>query len=106
MKAFHAHLYYTEDTLDVALKIIEKAKDLDYVDVGTAHRKPVGPHPLWSCQFLFRRKDLDQMIPWLLNNHEGLTYFIHGLSGDDLKDHTDYVMWIGKSYALNLSIFE
>jgi len=53
MKAFHAHLYYNEDSYQSALKIIEKAKTLDYVSVGTAHKKPVGPHPVWSCQFLF-----------------------------------------------------
>jgi DOPA 4,5-dioxygenase len=106
MKAFHAHLYYNEDTYESAIKIIEKAKSLHYVSVGTAHKKPVGPHPVWSCQFLFKTSDLNVMIPWLLKNHEGLTFFIHGLSGDDLKDHTDYVMWIGKKYKLNLSIFE
>ncbi len=35
-------------------------------------------------------------------NRKGLTVFVHGLSGDGMCDHTELVMWLGDSLALNL----
>ncbi|MFT7095134.1 MAG: DOPA 4,5-dioxygenase [Alcanivorax sp.] len=39
-------------------------------------------------------------------SRNGLTVFVHGLSGDDLRDHTELVMWLGESLPLDLSIFQ
>ena len=36
----------------------------------------------------------------------GLTIFAHTSTGDDLADHTEHVIWFGKSEPLNLSIFD
>jgi len=35
----------------------------------------------------------------------GLVVFLHPETGDDLKDHTDYAIWMGAMRELDLSIF-
>ena len=75
------------------------------VSVGRKHQKPVGPHPSWSCQLGFKPEVFDKIIPWLEENRNGLTVFIHADTGDDLKDHTDHVKWLGEPEKLHLEMF-
>jgi aromatic ring-cleaving dioxygenase len=70
------------------------------------HEKNVGPHPRWSCQLAFAADQFDSLIPWLDEQRNGLDVFVHGLSGDELKDHTDYAYWLGNEWALDLSMFK
>ena len=73
--------------------------------MGRMHEKPVGPHPEWSCQLTVEKEKFGATIPWLSENRGGLTVFVHGLSGDDLKDHTEHVIWLGPSVELKLGMF-
>ena len=104
-KGYHAHVYFDKDTLSFATTLCEEAGARFGLHVGRVHQKPVGPHPLWSCQITFGRKHFDQFIPWLDENRKDLTVFVHALTGDDLKDHTEYAYWLGDSVELNLSMF-
>ena len=65
----------------------------------------MGPHPRWSCQLAFDTTAFDDLITWLENNRDGLTILVHGLTGNDLEDHTTHAAWLGESVALDLSIF-
>ncbi len=104
-KAYHAHVYFDSETLDFATSLCNRAGERFGLKVGRVHQKPVGPHPKWSCQITFASKHFDEFIPWLNENRNGLTILVHALTGDDLKDHTDYAYWLGSSVELNLSIF-
>lgn len=104
-KAYHAHVYFEQDTLEFASGLCEKAGELFGLKVGRVHQKPVGPHPKWSCQITFAAKNFDAFIPWVDENRNGLTILVHALTGNDLKDHTEYVYWLGDSVELKLSIF-
>jgi DOPA 4,5-dioxygenase len=104
-KAYHAHVYYERESSEFAAKLCIEAGDLFDLSVGYAHQQLVGPHPMWSCQITFGAKHFDKLIPWLEENRNGLTVFVHGMTGDDIKDHTDYAYWLGDSVDLNLSIF-
>ena len=106
MKHFHAHLYYNSDTFELAKRVISQATKLDYVEIGRMHEKPVGPHPMWSCQLLFKTENLSKMIPWLMQNREGLIVFVHPVSGNDLEDHTIHAMWLGEAVDLNIEMFK
>ena len=103
---YHAHLYYDADTLDYAAELSRRAGERFGVEVGRVHRKCVGPHPRWSCQLAFDRADFEALIPWLDEERKGLSVFVHGSSGDDWVDHTDYAYWLGEPVPLNLSFFE
>lgn len=104
-KAYHAHVYFDADTLGFASELCHRAGEKFKLKVGRVHQKNVGPHPRWSCQILFTHKDFDELIPWLDQERQELTVFVHGLTGDDLKDHTDYAYWLGDSVPLNLDMF-
>ena len=101
---YHAHVYFDESTCDRATALCEEAGKLFSVRVGRVHRKPVGPHPCWSCQLAFDREQHADLLSWLALNRQGLIVLIHPLTGNDLKDHTDYASWMGEPQALNLGV--
>ena len=103
---YHAHLYYDESTINEAKELARQASERFSVPVGRFHEKPVGPHPVWSCQLTVSKESFGDVIGWLLMNHGAVDVFVHPNTSDDLKDHTKTVMWIGKSYTLNLGIFQ
>ena len=104
-KAYHAHIYFDADTVEQARELYANISNNFELKVGRFHEKLVGPHPRWSFQVIFGKKDFDRFVPWLDVNRNGLTIFVHGLTGDDIKDHTDYAYWLGQGLPLNLSVF-
>lgn len=105
IKGFHAHVYYDEQTFSQAAALCQAAHQRFDIPMGHLHRKPVGPHPSWSCQLTVPLRQFQALIPWLMEARNGLTVFVHGISGDDLKDHTELVLWLGESEPLDLSVF-
>lgn len=102
---YHAHVYFDASTVDFARELCDEAGSLFGIGVGRVHQKPVGPHPEWSCQLAFDSSQFDEIILWLNSHRKGLTVLIHGLSGNDLDDHTIYASWLGKEATLDLSQF-
>ena len=103
---FHAHVYYDESTFADASLLIAKTKEaLAFVEAGTVWTKKVGPHPRWSCQLSCPNEHFAELLFWLVQERKGLTIFAHILTGDDLYDHTQGVIWLGESEQLNLEIF-
>lgn len=105
-KAYHAHVYFGDSTKAIARKLYEQISQTFNLQVGTFIKKPIGPHPCWSYQIIFGQKDFDNFIPWLDENREDLTVLVHGLTGDNYKDHTDFAYWLGKEEILNLAMFK
>ncbi|TLF51720.1 4,5-dioxygenase [Halomonas urmiana] len=106
IRYYHAHLYY-EDTagLAEARQLARAAAERFAIEVGRFHERPVGPHPLWSCQLSFAPVLFGEIIPWLALHRGELDVFVHVGTGDDLFDHTQGVIWLGRSHVLNLDIF-
>lgn len=105
-KAYHAHIYFDEQTKAHARALCDTTAERFGLKVGRFHEKLVGPHPCWSCQVTLGARDFDSYIAWLDENRAGLTIFVHPLTGDDIKDHTDYAYWLGDAVELNLAIFD
>ena len=105
-RAYHAHVYFGPDSVEQARALTDEAGTLFKVAVGRLHEKLVGPHPQWSRQIAFSSEQFDQFVPWLDEHRNGLDVFVHGLSGDELKDHTDYAYWLGNEHTLDLSMFQ
>ena len=104
--AFHAHLYYTDEKgLEIAKQVAALAENLFEIKVGRFHQRPVGPHPVWSCQLSFTLDTFGSIIPWLMLHRQSLDVFVHPVTGDDYLDHTQGVSWLGQSYALDTSLF-
>ena len=105
-KAYHAHIYFDESTKGVAKALCDSLAEVFNLHLGRFHEKLVGPHPRWSCQITFGAKDFDAFIPWLEANRQDLTVFVHALTGDDWKDHTEFAYWLGQEVELNLAFFK
>jgi aromatic ring-cleaving dioxygenase len=53
--------------------------------------------------------DADQfahVVGWLTLNHGALDVFIHPNTGDELRDHRDSALWLGKSHTLDLNALQ
>ena len=105
IKGYHAHVYFDATTLARARALCEQAAQLFGVRMGRVHERPVGPHPDWSCQLAFGPELIGVVLPWLALNRNGLVVFMHPETGDDLRDHTEYAIWMGAIRPLNLSMF-
>jgi aromatic ring-cleaving dioxygenase len=102
-RAYHAHVYFGPQTVAQARALCEEAARLFKVAMGRVHERPVGPHPQWSCQLAFGADVFDRLIPWLDEHRGGLDILVHGLTGNDIQDHTEYAYWLGNAHPLDLS---
>lgn len=102
IKGFHAHVYFDAQSVEQARALREQIRETFDYALGRFHERNVGPHPRWSFQIAFTPDAFGTIVPWLALNRKGLTVFVHGLSGDDIYDHTELVMWLGNSVELNL----
>ncbi len=103
---FHAHIYYDEKSYAQAEALCLAAREQFDLQMGRMHKKPVGPHPCWSCQLAFAPEVFSDLVPWLAFNRDGLVVLIHPESGDALADHRDRALWMGAIETLDLSMFE
>jgi DOPA 4,5-dioxygenase len=103
--SWHAHIYFDTASRDAAWALREAAGAAlaGRVEVGRFHEKPVGPHPMWSCQLAFPAAHFASVVAWLTLNHGALDMFIHPNTGDELRDHRDCALWLGHSHRLNLA---
>ena len=106
IKNFHVHVYFEPEQFEQAKVLCQQAHTLFNVKIGTFHHKPVGPHPMQMCQLTADTKTIGELISWLAINRDGLIMFIHPDTGNNLKDHTEHAIWMGKMMTLNLSIFK
>ena len=106
IRHFHAHIYFDPDEVEQAKALGRAARDKFGLPEGHYHLRPVGPHPRGSCQLTVPAEKFGDVAQWLVLSRGGLTIFAHANTGDELADHTEHVIWFGKSEPLNLSIFQ
>ena len=104
--SYHAHLYYDESTILEAKNIREQCGKIFDLELGRLHEKEVGPHPRWSCQISVPVSKFGEVIPWLCIHRGNVDVFVHPLTVDELWDHTQGVIWLGKSYSLKTDMFK
>jgi DOPA 4,5-dioxygenase len=105
IESWHAHIYFDTTRRDAAwaLRELITAELGGVIEMGRFHEKPVGPHPMWSYQLAFPAANFAQVVSWLALNHGTLDVFVHPNTDDELRDHRDSALWLGRSYALNLA---
>ena len=106
IRGYHAHIYFDAETLEQAKALCHQADQEFDIEMGRIHEKPVGPHPMWSCQLAFKPETFASIVPWLAINRKGLIVFLHPETGDDLKDHSDHAIWMGDMLDLDLSVLK
>ena len=103
--SWHAHVYFDAASRDAAFALREtiEREMAGRVALGRFHERPVGPHPMWSYQLAFPPAGFAHVVGWLALNHGPLDVFIHPNTGDELSDHRDRALWLGRSYTLKLA---
>lgn len=102
---YHFHLYFNHEQIPLASKLAQELGERFGLPVGRVWDRPVGPHLVNSCQISVPRAKFEEVVSWLMLNRQGLDVFIHPEGENDLLDHRDHIMWLGKSYDLKLDIF-
>ncbi len=108
IESWHAHVYFDASTRDaaVALRDVIVAALAGRMAMGHFHEQPVGPHPFGSYQLAFAPAQFAAVVGWLTLNRGALDVFVHPNTGDDLADHRDRALWLGRSHALNLAALD
>lgn len=103
---YHAHVYFEVDQLAIAQQLHEELSARFPVVMGRIFTRPIGPHPMPMFQVIFAASQFAGLVQWLLHNRQGLDILVHGVSGDDLNDHTELTLWLGQSHKLDLSVLD
>jgi DOPA 4,5-dioxygenase len=106
IKHYHFHLYYLKNQINKAKEITQKIPSIFDVEVGRFWEKPVGPHPIGSCQITVQEKEFHQFLKWMMIGRGDIDVFIHPVTGDNWQDHTQCIMWLGDSHPLNIEFFK
>jgi len=105
-QSYHAHVYFSDKSSDFAAQLRSQVTQEFTLSVGRFNRKPVGPHTMWSFSITFEKEDFEELVPWLDSARGKLSVLIHALTGDDIKDHTDFAYWLGKDVELDFTAFD
>ncbi|MGN3973016.1 DOPA 4,5-dioxygenase family protein [Tsuneonella sp. SYSU-LHT278] len=106
IRGFHAHIYFDAHEIGAARELADAARSETGCSVGHFHEVPVGPHPRGSVQLSLHPDQFGRFAAWAPEARGDLTIFAHALSGDDLADHTRYVVWFGPSEPLDMTVFD
>ena len=104
IESWHAHVYFDASSRAEAwaLREVLAVELAPWMELGRFHERPVGPHPQWSYQLAFPASNFAHVLGWLALNHGTLDVFVHPNTGDELRDHRDCALWLGRSHVLNL----
>jgi aromatic ring-cleaving dioxygenase len=102
---YHAHVYYDAATRPAAAALREALDERFTVLLGHWHDEPVGPHPIGMYQVIFAPDEFARVVPWLMEHHGPLSVLIHPTTDDDLGDHSDRALWLGRQLELRLDMF-
>jgi aromatic ring-cleaving dioxygenase len=106
IRGWHAHIYFTPETRDRALKLRGRIADELRLLVGSVHDKPVGPHTEPMFQVIIPVEDVGRAVPWFSLNRDGLDVLLHPSTGNGWADHTRHALWMGKALPINRRAFE
>ena len=102
---FHAHVYFDDATREAATRLRDRISQNFRVQFGWWCDDPASPHPEPMFQVGFGAGVFSTIVPWLMLNREGLTVLVHAETGDDLADHRDHSLWMGRMLPLRLDMF-
>ncbi|MGF1719343.1 DOPA 4,5-dioxygenase family protein [Vibrio kyushuensis] len=100
---FHAHVYFPLKNIKQAeqLKELITAERRDVLQVFPLNMGLVGPHkmPMFEIHFA---NDERNFIKWLDEFRGEMAVLIHPVSEEELLDHTERAIWLGRE----LGVFE
>lgn len=102
-REFDAHIYFSNESSQFATELREKAiREFAgrQVFVGQMIPEAIGPHPIPMFEINFPLSLFTEVVLWLMKARGDLSVLVHELTGDDLYDHTQAALWLGKEVPL------
>lgn len=106
MKNYHAHIYFAPHYFDKANELYKKALSKSEFSFCKIYDRPIGPHPLAMIEVHFKEDCLDECRNWFETNRNSLSILIHIDTGDDIKDHSENIEWLGTPLKIDFSFFD
>jgi aromatic ring-cleaving dioxygenase len=99
VNTYHIHIYY-EVGKESELQAKALAKQIarrfpDHVEDVHEYDKPGGPHAASNVAVHLKGEGFGDIVSWLQFNSGGLSALVHPKSGDVIRDHIDYGLWLG-----------
>ncbi|KNE62040.1 hypothetical protein AMAG_07298 [Allomyces macrogynus ATCC 38327] len=109
--SYDVHVYWLPSSKKQraeAVAMYRKAQQLfPHLLFGHIHDRPVGPHPYCMYEIdIHKAEDFSRFVPWVALNHGSLSVLIHPHSGDMVKDHTEYALWLGEKVPLDVGMLQ
>ena len=102
VKGYHAHVYFDAATRPAAERLRNTMISMFAVEPDAFADEPRGPHPVPQFNMIFEIPQFQNIVPWLMLNHEDLSILVHPLTESNLDDHTRYALWLGTPVSLRL----
>ncbi len=97
IQGYHIHIYYTEAEGPEPARALRDALAARFeVELGMWRETAGGPHPAPMFQVNFATPRFAEIVPWLMLNRGGLDVLVHPETGDDVADHGDFALWLGR----------
>ena len=99
VKLYHIHIYYDvgqpseKDAKGLAQDILRRFPD--HAKEAHEYDKPGGPHAVSNVAVHIDAKGFGEIVSWLQFISGDLSVLVHPKSGDVIKDHIDYGLWLG-----------
>jgi aromatic ring-cleaving dioxygenase len=107
MKKYHAHIYFAPHEASTIQDVHGKARrESRLMQVFGIISVPVGPHSTGMFEAHFTDDNKNEVIQWLKVHRQGLSVLIHEDTGDDYRDHTENVLWLGEKLPLDFGFFD
>ncbi|KAA9130189.1 4,5-dioxygenase [Marinihelvus fidelis] len=104
VECYHAHIYFEPSELQLATRLHAEMSGRFGLPMGRIHNRPIGPHPVGMFQVIVPAEALARVTDWLEHHRQGLDVLVHEDTGDDYRDHTHGVRWLGQPHPLDLSV--
>ena len=102
IQGYHIHIYYPEEAGPEAARALRDALAERFeVELGMWRETAGGPHPTPMFQVNFATPLFAEIVPWLMLNRGGLDVLVHPETGDDVADHGDYALWLGRTLPID-----
>ncbi len=102
VRGYHVHIYDREEDGPAAAKALRDAiAERFEVELGLWRDKPGGPHPAPMFRVDFAVDLCAEIVPWLILNRGGLDLLVHPETGDDVADHGDHALWLGRTLPID-----
>ena len=103
--SYHAHVYFGPEQVASAeaLQAAAEAALGGKAKVWPLRRVPVGPHHAPMFEIEFAHASREGVLSWVKAHHGDLPVLIHPETGDDLADHRDHAVWLGRNLGVDLT---